>query len=467
MGQFEWETSNLHISYPFERPGAGTLNSAFAGALVLDTDQGARVGISSISITDWTPAAVSIDVTYSDSTAFFASAPVVTIEAYGEWQLISMTDANKVVQLLVNGSQALPITTATRLNFVARVHECDPKAVESIEVTDGVTSFTYILTGDVTLNGGYNVLLQQTNEAYTDRDGAASVTLSAIPGIGLGVAPGSCDPELALRSINTIGPDEFGHFVLNALDCYRAVVPTTGSPYPAIFDPTPAAIKVYNDCVQCCTCEDYENTYRGLARLHNKGSNTGLRLSRVIDNFKSMKDTISSQKDLRNIPSMDLLLRPTPGYILGIQINLMNNRTLTDLLMNKSDIDDVLVKMLITSSDVAMSGATVLPSTCYLFNSAYGNPWLRVAKTDVLLEPISFTDPVGVGIIIKAGLVSGKDYHVIKTTQFVSIFFEMFWQDSVSPAPEDEISVKLTSSVFKPYTLTKVDELIAPFDGTV
>ena len=36
MGQFEWESSNLHIAYPFVQPGVPGVNSAFADATVID-----------------------------------------------------------------------------------------------------------------------------------------------------------------------------------------------------------------------------------------------------------------------------------------------------------------------------------------------------------------------------------------------------------------------------------------------
>ena len=465
MGQFEWESSNLKVAYPFQRPGADSFNEAFADALVLDTDQDQLVRIDSLDISDWSPTYISIEVAYADGSPFFSGDPTVTVEAYGAWQLVTASRDGKSVQLIMNGAHSLPIAVTSALYFVTRVQECDPEAITSIEVTDGETEVVHTLTGDLLLQGGYNIVLQESVRTYTERAGAVSLDIEAIAGAGYGVAPSPCDPDGDLRSINAVGPDLHGHFVLGATDCYRAIIPIISSPTPGIFDPTPATVQLFNDCEQCCKCEDYENTYRAIDRLYNKGRNTGLRLARTIDDFKDMKDAIEDERDTRSVPSMNLLLRPAPGYIMGVQVNLLNNRTSSDMFMNQDDIDDVLVKLVVTSPDVSMSGATVLPKTCYLFNSQYGNPWIHTESPNILLDPVSWTSPDGVGLIITAGLVAGKYYHIIKTTEFVSIFFEIYWAESSSPSQGDEISVKLVSSVFKPYTLTKIDELVEPFEG--
>lgn len=488
MGQFEYESSNLHIAYPFEQPGIVGLNDAFADALVIDSQQGKRVRLNSLSITDWAPGNIAADITYSDSVDFFGGAPTVSIEAYGAWQVISFAYLDKRVQLVMNGAATLPITVATQHYFVARVCECDPKAINSVEVTDGVTEITHVLDGDIELSAGYNIMLQQTNNVYTDRAGAVSVALSAVPGAGFGVAPSSCVPDGSLRSINAVGPDKLGRFVLNAQDCYRAIVPSAGSSGAGSFDPTPATVQLFNDCSQCCKCTDYENCYKALKRIHDQGRKAGIGLAKTIDDLKKLNDTIKTQRNQRRVPAMDLLLRPQPGYILGVQINLMNNQTRTELFMNKDSMDTVLVKMFLTSDNIEMNEVKVLPKSCYVFNSRYGNPWIRVKDTDIMLDPVSFTDLGGVGMIIKAGLApqgpqgsqgyqgpqgtqgatsNVKPYHVIAKTHFVSIFFELFWPSTATPEDGDKIKVKLVSTTFKPYTLIREDTIIKPFEGTV
>jgi len=73
----------------------------------------------------------------------------------------------------------------------------------------------------------------------------------------------------------------------------------------------------------------------------------------------------------------------------------------------------------------------------------------------------------GMGLVVNGSLVPSKAYHIARTTQFISIFFEIFWKSSGNPAPGNTITVRLASSVFKPYTLTKTDVLAAPFNGDI
>jgi hypothetical protein len=469
MGQFEWESSNLHIAYPFERPGIDWMNDVIVDAVVLDSAQAQMVYLTSLSITDWTAAGVSATLAYEDSSSFFDETPSVAVQVYGPWVSLRLsTTTGKEVQLLVNGAKPLPISISGMYKFVGRVQEDDPDAVRSIEVTDGVTSITHVLSGDVQLSAGYNVQAQPMDRTFTDRAGAASVELSAVPGAGLGVAPSNCTSDAVLRSLNTVGPDKDGKFTLSGLSCYRCFVPNSGSPAAGMFDPLPAAIKLCNDCAQCCKCADYENTYKAMSRLHQKGRNSGLRLARTIDDFDDLRGQISYEKARREVPSMELLLRPAPGFILGVQINLLNNS-----LRGGIDMSSIipLLKMIVTSDDLDVANTKILPESCYLFNSAYGNPWLRMqdGADDIMKSPQDFSSPDGIEFKIKEGLVVNKHYHYIKTTQFLSIFFELFWPSNVSSPPTDGdvISVKLESRLFKPYTLTKTEKILEPFTGIV
>lgn len=470
MGQFEWESSNLHISYPFEQPGIDGLNDLVADALVLDTVQSFRVFLRSLNISDWDSEGIAGEFVYADDTNFFESEPSVNAYSYGMWTVVVFENQGKQIQLILNNQRTVgyPISIFGKYPFVARVQECDPKAVTSIEVPDE-DGYPRILVGDVQLVSGYNVQTQQQQASgVPDRPNAAAVVMDAVPGAGMGVSPSTCAPDNVLRSINTVGPDIDGKFVLNGLECYRCVCPSLGSPTPGVFDPIPATLKLCNDCGQCCKCTDYENVYKAIDRIYKKGSNSGLRLSRTIDDFNDLKNEIGSQKSRREIPKMDLLLRPAPGYIMGVQINLMNNWLRNSIYMNKDSMSSVLLKMFVTSPDVPMSSATILLKSCYLFNSAYGNPWIRVAKNDILLAPASLTDSGGIGIIVKSGIIANKSYHVISPTQYISLFFEIFWQTAGhQPMAGDKITVRLTSSTFRTSPLVKTDELVDPFTGEV
>lgn len=469
MGQFEWESSNLHVSYPFEQPGAVGLNDAFADAVVMDTAQGTRVKLQSLSVTSWDASGVTADVRYLDGTPFFAGSPGIQVDTYGSWAIIILAYANKEVQLIMNTAHDLPINLAGPVNFTARVQECDPKSVQTITVEDGVTNITHVLHGDIVLKAGYNTSIATATTNVSTRPGGSGLVFNAIPGAGEGVSPSNCAPAAVLRSINTVGPDELGHFVLNVQNCYRCIVPSVGgSPSATNFDPLVACLQFCNDCSQCCKCGDYENVYKAISRLHDKGRNTGLRMARTIDDLNDLKKEVNRQKDMREVPTMTMLLRPTPGYIMGVQVNLLNNPTINNIDMFVDAIENILVKMFVTSPDVSMDGAKIIPQSCYLYNARYGNPWVRVKPDEIFFQtPVDFMSTDGIGLFVKFPLVPNKFYNIIKTTQHLSMFFEIFWPDTLGPEDGDTISVRLESDVFKPYNLTKTEVLIKPFDGTV
>jgi hypothetical protein len=245
------------------------------------------------------------------------------------------------------------------------------------------------------------------------------------------------------------------------------IVPTTGSPEPGIYNPELFTLQLFNDCSCCCPCEAYENVYKAMARIHSSGSQTGTRIARTIDDLKNLSDKVWDEKARRAVPTMDLMLRPAPGYIMGVQINLLNNRTEPNIFMAPSGVGvEAKVKMFITSTDAPVADAVILNTSCWLYNNRYGNPWIHVTPSDLFTTTL-VSDPEGIGLIIKPNLVPTKFYDVIFTTEFVSMFFEVFWPESANPADGDVVKVKLVSSLFKPYNLQKEDKLIEPFEGTV
>lgn len=466
MGQFEWESSNLHVSYPFKQPGIPGLNDAFADAAVVDTEQAQTVKMLALTVTSWSSGDISGTFVYEDGSPFFSGTPLVSVYTYGAWAVVNFTYEDKQVELIMALGYALPLVISGVFPFVARVQECDPKVINSVEVQDGETHAVHVLSGDLLLQAGYNMQTQQLSKLYGPRAGAVAVSLAAIPGAGFGVYPSQCTPEMVLRSFNSIGPDDHGHFNFNATECYRLIVPTAGSPIPGVYEPELFTLQLFNDCSCCCPCGAYENVYKAMKRLHAGGRQTGVRIARTIDDFKNLTDKIKHEKEIREIPTMDLMLRPTPGYIMGVQVNLLNNPTVNDIFMDKPTTEQALIKMFVTSPDVSMTGAAIIPTSCWLFNNRYGNPWIHVIPKN-LFTTTDLKDPGGIGLIIEEGIIPQKFYEIIKTTEFASLFFEIFWKDTVNPADGNKITVTLVSDLFKPYTLQKEDKLIKPFDGVL
>lgn len=469
MGQFEWESSNLKTAYPFETPGIFGVNEYFADAMVLDnTTMLMRVQILDMELYSWNPDDITVNVRYINGAHFFAATPVITVSSYGIWKTLTLYSASeqKQVTLIMLNTLPLPFTVDTPLVFVARTLRPDTLRVSSLTVEDGVTHVTHTLSGAIRFAEGYNILLESTENDFTDRPGAETISMGAIPGAGQGTSSRNCVPSDVIRTINSIGPDNKGMFKLLTKECTRGLVPGTGVGVGE-FSPVPNTLQLFDDCSACCTCNDYQNCYKCMERLHTRSKNAGTRIARSIDDFADMKDKVYQDKAIRELPSMELLLRPAAGYILGVQINLLNNSTRYTYDLMADDVDSAKVKFFLEAYQMVYGNAVVIPKSCYIFNSRYGNPWLHVTPEDILIQPVDFTSPDGVGIFVQEDLVDGKFYNVLYPTQYISIFFEIYFPEDAQPEDDAEVTCTLEADIFKPYEVIKVDHVIKPFDGTV
>ena len=162
-----------------------------------------------------------------------------------------------------------------------------PKRVLSLQV--GLTNIT---NKRVVLSGGYNVefehltgdslidfglgSINQTQSVIPGERKANRITLTAEPGSGLGVFPGCIDSEQMLRTINRIKGSEHQDFTYDSEGCIRTKRPVGLSSLEprefkyGSFELTPtasaSAIQTSNDCVNCCDCEYFAQTYQGIKR---------------------------------------------------------------------------------------------------------------------------------------------------------------------------------------------------------
>ena len=175
----------------------------------------------------------------------------------------------------------------------ARTYNKLPQRVNKITV--GLTD----LVGQIALEEGYNIGLEGAdvtsdiaqftladigvNEPSTNliagRRKTSYLTLSAVPGSGLGAFP-SCDgltDSIYLRKLQGAVADDYGNVAFDTDDksCLRYQRPVTLTDvnprefeyYTALPDVDPqAAIEVLNDCGPCCDCEYFARTYQGLKR---------------------------------------------------------------------------------------------------------------------------------------------------------------------------------------------------------
>lgn len=137
------------------------------------------------------------------------------------------------------------------------------------------------LTGNVKFEAGYNIDLSGA-DAVEPVDGGryrTTVNLDAVPGAGAGRLSGCEETTPQVRRINQVGPDCSGNFKIEVDPCFRIGPPLLvtgglGEPRTAEFaadgltaEEAAHALRITSDCHDCCQCDYYVRTYRGLKRM--------------------------------------------------------------------------------------------------------------------------------------------------------------------------------------------------------
>jgi hypothetical protein len=152
----------------------------------------------------------------------------------------------------------------------------------------------FFAPGAVEIDNGFNVDVQADEQPRVDGGRRVTQIVFTIePGLGAGTAPGcGVEAEVLVRTINGVGPDAGGNFVLDAYECFRLQLPLTVDGVTATYgtpdlDPETArhAVLVANDCVPCCECSDYVNVYKGLTGTWNAWKRAAELLEKVRDDF--------------------------------------------------------------------------------------------------------------------------------------------------------------------------------------
>lgn len=159
----------------------------------------------------------------------------------------------------------------------ARAYQKETYKVNNIKI--GNNSYQ----GDIKLSAGYNMVL--AIRASEDVEGTRKVNrilVSAVPGGGSGIYP-QCPEDCvvdAIKTINGISPAYNGDFSLAATECYWFGVSgeSDSTRYMPYQDHT---LYINNNCLPCCECDDYVNTYRAIQNLYNKFKALGDRAMKV------------------------------------------------------------------------------------------------------------------------------------------------------------------------------------------
>jgi hypothetical protein len=204
-----------------------------------------------------------------------------------------------------------------------------PKRVTSLQV--GLTNIAHTR---IRLDEGYNIsltplenvnnfTLQLPNLAQTKPLAEGTrvtnrVSISAVPGNGLGTFPGCVDSELVIRTINRVRSNNYQNFNLDSSDCIRYQRPVgLLSAFPRQFDyaafglthaEAASALEFNNDCKNCCDCTYFAQTYQGLKRQWFLYKDVADLAQTTRDVYSSNKDRWVAQKQIRETDMLRLRL---------------------------------------------------------------------------------------------------------------------------------------------------------------
>lgn len=133
---------------------------------------------------------------------------------------------------------------------------------------DGIIINNSVLQESIDLRNGYNTTLAITEPQTTYRS-ATGITLAATPGSGEGVFFGCGIASNYVATINSVSPNEVGDIAIVGEEC-TWIKPgfTYGTGDEAL--PENGTLRIGDECVVCCECDDYVNTYQAWAKLVKK-----------------------------------------------------------------------------------------------------------------------------------------------------------------------------------------------------
>lgn len=149
--------------------------------------------------------------------------------------------------------------------------ELDPRTYERLP-----ERLTHVTVGEHTINAeellfdnGYNsefTVVDAVDNLFADTE----ITVDLSSGAGDGVHPcEATESTLTINKLNGVAPDSHGNVMLSPESCYRLERPQSrvlDGP-PPVADVTDHTLKLSDDCVPCCDCEDFARTYEGISRV--------------------------------------------------------------------------------------------------------------------------------------------------------------------------------------------------------
>ena len=197
-----------------------------------------------------------------------------------------------------------------------------PKRVLSLRVDSDPIPVEHT---SIVFEEGYNVALQHlpdstellpilpfslpTTEVIPGTRKVNRINVSAEPGSGLGVFSDCASAEQVIRTINNVPGDSYQNFGYDSEGCVRVqrplaqtgILPRQFTYAAPGYSPVvaAAAIKLSNDCVNCCNCTYFARTYQGLKRQWSLFQNVATVSESVREVFSHSKERWQVQKQIR------------------------------------------------------------------------------------------------------------------------------------------------------------------------
>lgn len=234
------------------------------------------------------------------------------------------------------------LITPTSAVLAERTIERQPKRVKSFTV--GVTQ----LTDMVVLQSGYSLSISQQTTGQliesmltgeTSRRLRNTLLVDGEAAGGDGAYPGcsaTLEEDKKIYRINGIAPNDAGDFRLSATDCYRLEIPcVVATEEPRTVEPAAAALKLNNNCVACCSCDDFVQVMGKITTIYGQWKQLGQSAGYLRDRYNNARKRWNKQRVQRAKPQQGLYLETyCNGLImLGLSISIPgDSRSLVRLL---------------------------------------------------------------------------------------------------------------------------------------
>lgn len=367
---FEWYQSNQTTSYPFVDRQADDTHELFVDAYVAHhryvyTESGVRLTAYDFG----TPASVTLEfvngdpldtITEGDTGVTFTTTTFGSYTIY-EWIKSTtiaggFTEEDLTTRLVVLTSKLSDFPTSTSLvdgQLVPSTVNPYPRRVRRLFVKRALSATLDLVTHPkVVFEAGNN--LQFSVESAVDPDSyglsgtvetraPSVITVDAEAGLGTG-EDFRCDLSGAVKTINGVGPDERGNFVLEGKDCTWVERPMRDSappvhPYTDVSltpddarwpaaSPTQVGpgVILHQSCDACCSCDDYVNAYQAMYAVWVRAQAAAVRVAAVQAQFNVVCQTVKAGEG--KVPEgVNIWLMPMsrPDFSLALSGILFNN----------------------------------------------------------------------------------------------------------------------------------------------